>query len=411
MTRLSLCCLILLSLAKYSYGQGLYSISGTVKDTKGETLPGAGIYLSGYKIGTVADNNGKFSLNNLKPGNYDVLVQVIGFLPQNKNVIITNKSATIEVVLQENITQLQEVVIRADPERQYHLELFRKFFIGTTPHAKKCKILNPQVIITEYDKKNRILKVTANEFLIIENKALGYRIKYLLDYFENNQSSNIVFYSGHPYFEELKASKSKKKEYLKYRDIAYRGSPQHFFQSLYQNKTNEEGYIINKLIKIPNTNRPSDSVINAHINRILRPPANGGVVRIQVSADDSLAYWSKLKRQPKFINTLNRGNVLTDTLVKQIYPNLKTVNYSDALYVIYTREKETVEYTNLSGHSVSRPLDMPNYQISIVHQLEGPVNFFENGGIYDPRSLLYEGFWAYEKIADMVPLDYIPQSK
>jgi hypothetical protein len=39
------------------------------------------------------------------------------------------------------------------------------------------------------------------------------------------------------------------------------------------------------------------------------------------------------------------------------------------------------------------------------------VRFYENGGIYDSRSLLYEGFWAYEKVADMVPMDYIPLAK
>jgi hypothetical protein len=42
--------------------------------------------------------------------------------------------------------------------------------------------------------------------------------------------------------------------------------------------------------------------------------------------------------------------------------------------------------------------------------LLSPANFYENGGIFDPRALLYEGFWAYEKVADMVPMDYIPST-
>ena len=114
---------------------------------------------------------------------------------------------------------------------------------------------------------------------------------------------------------------------------------------------------------------------------------------------------------PKNISILNRADVLTDTLVRQEYKNLKTMNFKDQLYVIYTKERESVDYTNMSGHSVSRPLDVPNYEISIINMLEGPLHFYENGGVYEPRSILYEGYWAYEKIADMVPMDYIPITK
>ncbi|RZK13630.1 MAG: carboxypeptidase-like regulatory domain-containing protein, partial [Flavobacterium sp.] len=38
-----------------AFCQNTFSISGKVRDDKGG-LPGAGVYLSGYKIATVADN-------------------------------------------------------------------------------------------------------------------------------------------------------------------------------------------------------------------------------------------------------------------------------------------------------------------------------------------------------------------
>src|SRR6478735_11669635 len=88
------------------------SISGLVKDKRGETLPGAGIYLSGYKAATVTNNEGRFILSNLKPGNYNVLVEMMGYLPFTKNVILSDKSAAVEIILDENTIQLQEVVIR-----------------------------------------------------------------------------------------------------------------------------------------------------------------------------------------------------------------------------------------------------------------------------------------------------------
>ena len=208
MTRWLLLLIPILFLTLDVSAQGSLSITGTVKDIKGEPLPGAGIYLSGYKIATVSDNTGKFALPGLKPGSYDVLVQMIGFLPYTKNVILSDKSISIEIVVKESVTQLKEVVINIDPNRQFYINRFKDQFIGKTPNSEKCKILNPEVLITEYDKERRILRVTADEFLIVENQALGYRIKYLLKYFESNFESNIIFFSVLQHFDELKGSKS-----------------------------------------------------------------------------------------------------------------------------------------------------------------------------------------------------------
>jgi len=390
----------------FAFAQGSSTITGIVKDNKGEVLPGAAIYLSGYKIATVANNEGKFTIGSLKPGNYEILVQVIGFLPQNKNVVLADKTVNVEIVLSENVTELTEVVINADPNRQRYLEMFKNSFIGNTPNSKKCKILNPEVIQTDYNKSKRVLTVTATDFLIIENKALGYRIKYLLNFFESDENANVVFYSGHPHFEELERRESKWQKYTKLREIAYAGSSQHFFSSLYHNRVKEEGFIINKIAKVPNKNRPPDDLINANISRLSR--TYYGDSRLNGMFTDSLRYWRNMRTEPATLSVLNRSEVLIDTLVKQIFKGVQSIAYNDALYVIYTKERETVEYTNMSGHSVNRPIDIPNYQISVVHQLLSPASFYENGGIFDPRALLYEGFWAYEKIADMVPMDYIP---
>ena len=39
-----------------------FTLSGSIKDKRGEALPGTGIFVSGYKIATVADNNGEYQL-------------------------------------------------------------------------------------------------------------------------------------------------------------------------------------------------------------------------------------------------------------------------------------------------------------------------------------------------------------
>lgn len=403
-------CSLFLLIGLSSYGQSSFNISGIIKDQEGKTIPGAGVYLSSYKTATVSNNDGQFILTNIKPGNYDVLIEMMGYLPFSKNVIISDKSVKIDVLLKENTIQLREVVIKADPNRQQYIKQFINQFIGTTPNAEQCKILNPQVIQTDFDQDHNLLKVTANEFLIIENKSLGYRIKYLLEYFERDYKSNIVYYSGHPYFEELPGSKSKKKNWIKKREIAYQGSSQHFFRSLYQNSTAANGFVIYKLAKVPNKNRLPDSLINAQLKRLHRPGNN--IIRIGQGGisplSDSVNYWIKQKAVPKTMSILNRAEILTDTLVKSLYTDLKTINFSDDLYVMNTNERETPAYTESSGFAMDRPLDIPNYQISTIHLIQAPVHFYINGGIYNPKSALFSGFWAYEKMADTVPMDYIP---
>jgi hypothetical protein len=400
---------LLLLFSLISYAQNLYSISGLVKDRKNETMPGAGIYLSGYTIAAAADNNGQFSLKNIKPGSYEVVVQMVGYLPYSKSVVISDKSVNITIILEENTVQLSEVVIRADPNREKYLQVFKEFFIGKTPNSAKCKILNPQVLYIKYDGDHNILSVTSNEFLVVENKALGYRLKYMLNLFEYNYNTRIVYFAGLPVFEDLKGSGSRRKKWLASREVAYNGSPQHFFQSLYRNTVQEEGFIVYKRIKVPNTNRPSDRYIaaaKARLNKQIRST----VLKAGSIPLDSLTILRDLERLPKEYSTLDMSGVSIDTLVKSIYPNRKTINFKDELYIMYTREEEALGYSN-TGHYVMRPLTIPNYQISVIHQLEGPVSFYSNGGMHDAKSVLYEGFWAYEKIGDMVPIDYVPLRK
>lgn len=404
MTKWLCFCGIFLLIGLSSYAQTGYTISGVIKDKTGQPLPGAGVYLASYKTATVADNNGQFSLTGLQPGNYDVLIEMMGYLPFSKNVIISNKSAKIEVELKENTIQLQEIVINADPNRPLYIKQFIQQFIGMTPNAEQCKLLNPQVLQVDFNKSENLLSVTANEFLIIENKSLGYRIKYLLNNFERDYKNNVVYYSGHPTFEDLPGSKGKKKNWAIKREVAYMGSAQHFFRSLYQNSTAANGFILYKLAKIPNKNRFPDSVINAHLKRFHTP----GNPMARMNTLDSITYWRKQQAVSKTMEVLNRDEILTDTLVKSFSQDLKSINFRDDLYVMYTNERETKEYTETSGHAVNRPLDIPNYQISTIHLLQPSVQFYSYGGIFNGKSTLFSGFWAYEKMADMVPMDYIP---
>jgi TonB-linked SusC/RagA family outer membrane protein len=86
---------------------GLTKITGTVRDSKGETLIGVNVLIKGTKSGIATDVDGKFSIN--VPDSKAILVfNYIGFMP--KEVPVGNQT-TINVVLMENESGLSEVVI------------------------------------------------------------------------------------------------------------------------------------------------------------------------------------------------------------------------------------------------------------------------------------------------------------
>lgn len=395
---------LILLFTSNAFAQDIFSISGTIKDKSG-TLEGASVYLSGYKLSTATNKEGKFTLPNLKPGNYDILVQMIGFQPLSKNVLITDKSVSVELKLMESTTQLNEVVIKPNPNREYLINLFKDFFIGKTPNATQCKILNVNSIIVNEDKQNRSFTVDAPEFLIIENEALGYKIKYLLENFEYSFATRMLFFGGYPTFEEMIGNKSKQKKWIKNREIAYRGSAQHFFTSLYTNKIDEEGFIVNRRYEMPNADRLPDSLIEANIKQIIGGKG-ASLLTVSNKNGNSLNYWMQEKRKPKIFHVVDRNKINIDTLVKTINSTFKAINYKDELFVTYKKEKEAPDYDK-TPYYVSRPMDLTG-QVSVIKMLRAPIYFYSNGIIYNPRSTLNSGYWAFEKMADMVPMDYLP---
>ena len=82
------------------------TISGTISDSDGSPLPGANVLIKGSSGGTIADVNGKYSLN---ASTGDILViSFIGYLPQEFTVAESN---VINISLVSDDKQLSEVVV------------------------------------------------------------------------------------------------------------------------------------------------------------------------------------------------------------------------------------------------------------------------------------------------------------
>jgi hypothetical protein len=101
----------------FSYSQdndkSLVSISGVVRDKKtGKEVEPANIFLSGSKIGTVSNEDGRFTLKIFNPGN-EIKIDISHIGYRNRSVIITKENFDKEqaVFLEQSPLQLQEIVV------------------------------------------------------------------------------------------------------------------------------------------------------------------------------------------------------------------------------------------------------------------------------------------------------------
>ena len=64
----------------FAFPQGKGGLTGKITDSgNGETLLGVNLLLQGTYYGAASDINGKYSITNINPGTYTVVVSLIGY--------------------------------------------------------------------------------------------------------------------------------------------------------------------------------------------------------------------------------------------------------------------------------------------------------------------------------------------
>jgi outer membrane receptor protein involved in Fe transport len=99
------------------------SVSGTIKNKiSNEALPFVNVLLknsgdSSFVAGTISNDNGVFSMANVKPGSYLIEASYIGFSKYSSPLYIGSSSSFIDIgnlLLEESVQQLTEVVVSAE---------------------------------------------------------------------------------------------------------------------------------------------------------------------------------------------------------------------------------------------------------------------------------------------------------
>ncbi|MGK2862340.1 MAG: carboxypeptidase-like regulatory domain-containing protein [Chitinophagaceae bacterium] len=353
-TRLSF--IFLLFLGSF-FANAQYSVSGKIVDAESkEPLNSASVYCQNTTIGTTTNREGEFSLQ-LKSGGYELIISYTGY--QTRQVQIThsdNRLPDIELAKEEK--SLGEVIIKTSNEVKDGWEKYGRFFvehfIGNTPNAAKTTLLNPEVLKFYLLKKSNKLRVLATDPLQLENKALGYNLRYQLDSFIYNYNTDINSYRGFCLYSEIETDNdSLKRVWLTNREKAYYGSKLHFMRSYYDSILTEEGFVIDLL----------DERNNKKFNKI------------------SDVY-----------DTLYYGALDSTMQIELWYPRKFSVTYE--------KKKPEPEYLK----QFKLPKNVP-IQISYIDMTDA-IAIKENGYYYDQKDWINQGYWSWKNLADQLPYDY-----
>ncbi|HQM69911.1 MAG TPA: TonB-dependent receptor [Bacteroidales bacterium] len=82
-------------------------VSGTITDAQGNPLPGVTVLIKGTTFGTLTDNEGKYTLNNVPPNS----ILVFSFIGSATQEIPVSGRSQINITMQEETVGLEEVVV------------------------------------------------------------------------------------------------------------------------------------------------------------------------------------------------------------------------------------------------------------------------------------------------------------
>ncbi|MFM9910495.1 MAG: hypothetical protein ACKVOW_14175, partial [Chitinophagaceae bacterium] len=265
------------------------------------------------------------------------------------------------------------------------LRIFKENFLGITQASLRCSIKNEdEILFADGTSKRAIYAFSASPLEII-NKELGYRIFFQLEDFYFNTDEGRTYFYGYSRFGELSTDKSIPVRYLRNRERYYRGSTMHFFHSLIDDKISDEGFLLLHIRSM----KTIDSIEN-------RSGSNKGV-------DDTITKKANTRKMDIGSSITRTEFFKKDTTEqKEVY----ILNWVDRLRVKYGRDpygkKFLMQNAFLQGN-------LPLGIFSDVEMLERPAFMDPNGSLYNPMAIQMSGYWSFEKMANMLPINYRPK--
>lgn len=394
-------CFCLLFSGFFANGQRL--VKGVVLDSEKNTpISNASIFLNTTSIGTTSNEQGDFTLS-VPSGKYDLIVSSIGYDAYNQNINAAELPDFITIRLKLKSQVMETVII--EPYEKDGWSKWGKFFIesfiGTSDLAKDCRIINTKTIKFRHSKAKNELSAFADEPLIIENRALGYSIRYEMETFQYDFKTGYLLYIGYPFFRQMKGNAAKQRRWENNRNEVYKGSFMHFMRAVYRNRTVEEGFEINPLKKIPNMEK--QRVKAAYASNTKTVKAADGRLIVTTINQDTANYYGKVMQQSDYIDVLSKMPLTGDSIAYAVDSITAGMDFKDYLFITYKNKfvpKEFLQQFPKAGGAMTSQITLINGK---------PIEIHANGNYFNPIDLLSTGYWAWsEKAATMLPFDYLP---
>lgn len=357
---------LLLKLSLFAHGQTTATLTGYVGDaTTGKPMPFANVYVNGSTRGAVTDEKGAFTLVGIPLGTVEIVASFIGHEPEKRTFRFDNASPQkADFRLKASAQTLETVVVRGNQkQREQHLRQFKKELLGE-PFGGQCQLVNSDVLY--FNEENNHLYATANEPLMIENQALGYRLVYDLQHFDA-AASGKTYSAGTARFEELKPeSERQANRFRRNRLAAYQGSIRHLMASLVDNTFEQAGFMVFQ-------------------EDVTKPiPADRKSMTLAAAISDY-----KRLIPVKAATLIQPGKLPTE---RRLVSSMKLI----------------VFYRNAS--STFSPYPDARYEYTEISLPSGSLQLATNGVITKPEGMVAQGSMGDDRLSTMLPAEWQPEA-
>jgi len=327
-----------------------------VNATDGKPVPDASVFLNNATIGTKSGQDGSFVLRQLRPGQYDMVVSVVGYERYSVAIMVDNDMVLPDVKLVAKVMMLKPVTI-GNSQRWKQLKEFKEQFFGKSTFAMQCKLKNPEVLDLYYSDHQLKLTGQSDDFLEIDNNALGYKLKYLLNSFVLDKEAGQVAYEGSVLFEEKAGTLADSLRWKKNRLTVYNGSVTHFLREVLAGNV-EQDYMVR----------------NYCIN--WKDETNGQFVYDTLRATD-------------YVHRTERRGVFA-------------MSNDDNIEIFYFKTRYS------PGYGFVDRSKRPGTRVATISFIDKYLLFDSNGTILNPLGARFDQAWGVTRVAQLLPIDYRP---
>jgi hypothetical protein len=347
-------------------------ISGIVLDAKtNQPLAAANVFIANSTMGDASDDEGRFLIRNVPLANIELVASVIGYRVEKRRIRIDETVGEITFRLTPKAIEAPAIEVSAESTRRWRKNLgkFTELFLGTSVNAEECTFLNPEVLDFQDETDARPFMATAREPLQIENRALGYDISLLLEKFESLKGE--VRYVITSKFDPTKPrNREEEQRWRQNRIRTYNGSRRHFLKALFMNRVKQEGFLIQNL---------TSPTFGEKTRQLQSPTRSTLLSRAEGSQELRLSF----------------PEILEVTYVPEL---------EEEAYIDFRLQHDFTLVTTTQGirDRAKEPLNQTSW--AELERLSVTIDSY--GHIDDPLSMKTNGYWAWERVAEMLPWEY-----